>query len=95
VIISIKVFPSSGKQQWILDKSGQLKCYLKSQPEKGKANQELIKLLAKQLEIPQTNIQIISGATTRIKRLKIEGYKTVEQILNKLNLETGKQNALF
>ena len=38
---------------------------------KGKANQELIKFLAKQLETVVGNIKIISGAGERIKLIKI------------------------
>ena len=37
LVIEIKVFPSSGRQKFVIDKSGKLKCYLKNPPEKGKA----------------------------------------------------------
>lgn len=38
---------------------------------KGKANQELIKFLAKEFEVNKNNIKIISGAGERVKLLKI------------------------
>jgi len=39
--IEVSVLPSSGRQKIFLDAQGRLKCHLKSQPEKGKANEYL------------------------------------------------------
>ncbi len=61
LIIEVKVVPSSGKQQWVLDKAGKLKCYIKSPPERGLANQEIITLLAKALKLPQENLVLSRG----------------------------------
>jgi uncharacterized protein len=71
IILEIKITPSSGKQEFSLDESGKLKCYLKNAPERGKANKELIKFLSSKLNVPQYNIAIIGGASLRNKRLKI------------------------
>ena len=87
LVIDLKVVPNSGKQKFMLDKSDQLKCYLKSVPEKGKANNELIKLLAKKLGISNKDIQIIFGETSRKKRLKIDLDISYEQLLAKLGIE--------
>ena len=72
ITIDIKVVPSSGKQLCTSDKSGKIKCYVKSPPERGKANQELVKFLSKKLGLPQENVYIISGETSRNKRMRIE-----------------------
>ncbi len=45
--IQVKVKPNSGKQKIEQLENGSLVVYLKSSPVKGKANQELIKVLAK------------------------------------------------
>lgn len=45
--------------------------HLKSSPIEGKANAELIKLLAKFLKVPQSSIQIKLGHTSRFKRIEI------------------------
>lgn len=86
LIVEIKVVPQSGRQEWQLDKNGQLKCFLKSAPEKGKANQELIKFIAHTLKIPQYHIELISGQTTRLKKVKIFTDLSYEQFLAKLGL---------
>lgn len=93
IIVQIKVVPSSGQNKWVLDKSGLLKCYLKSSPERGLANKELVKLVAKALSIPQSDVQIVSGTTSRKKRLKIASDITLEQILSFLGVE--RQIGLF
>ena len=86
LILIIKVMPSSGRKEWQLDKSGLLKCYLKSAPEKGKANQELIKILSKTLNITLAEIEIMAGATSRNKKIKIETNLSYVQLLEQLGI---------
>lgn len=85
--VDITVVPGSGKQRCILDKTGKIKCYLKSPPEKGKANGELIKLFSKRLKIPQNSIEIVLGATSRKKRLKIDFDIDFEKLVELLGIE--------
>ncbi|MFH1461535.1 MAG: DUF167 domain-containing protein [bacterium] len=87
LFVDIKVIPSSGRQKFVFDKAGILKCYLKSVPEKGKANQELVKFLAKSLSLPMGFIEITSGLSSRKKRIKIELDLSYEDFLKKLELE--------
>jgi hypothetical protein len=42
-------------------------------PVSGKANAELLRFLAKRLEIPQSNLAIISGKTSRDKLVRVSG----------------------
>jgi len=87
LIIEIKVVPSSGKSGCILDKAGRLKCYLKSPPERNEANTELVKLFAKALKLTQKEIEIIAGATTRTKKLKIAKTITEDELLAHLGIQ--------
>ncbi|MDP3889328.1 MAG: DUF167 domain-containing protein [bacterium] len=95
LVIDIKVVPRSGRNKWILDKTGKLKCYLKSAPEKGKANQELIILLAKALKVTQADITILSGATSRIKKIKIDSPILFDDLLTVLGIEAQRQLRVF
>lgn len=96
LIIMIKVVPSSGKQEFVLSKSGELKCYIKSQPERGLANKELIALLSKSLNITQASIKLLAGDTSRKKKIALEGIQTFEQVLKMLKLAVPeKQEKLF
>ena len=87
MIIEVKVVPSSGKSECKLDKSGRLKCYLKSPPERNEANNELLKLFAKALKITLNELELVSGATSRTKKLKIETQLTHDEILEKLGIQ--------
>lgn len=93
LVIDVRVVPKSGRQACKLDNAGRLKCYLKSPPEKGLANKELIKYLAKAINSTQRDIEIIAGATDRNKRIRIDVRITFEQLLAKLGIE--RQQLLF
>ncbi len=88
MIIEISVITAAGRQGFVLEESGILKCYLKSVPERGKANAELIKLLSKKLGISNDRIGIISGRTFRKKKIKIDvNDMDYESLLKKLGLK--------
>ena len=61
-----------------------LKISVNAIAEKGKANKELIKFLAKTLKISATSIELISGATEHLKKLYINIPQNTE---NKTKLE--------
>lgn len=87
LIIEVKVTPSSGRCAWKIDKSGILKAYLKSPPEKGLANQELVKEIARALRVATKEVVIMSGQTSRNKRIKINAEISYEQLLKALEIE--------
>ena len=87
LVFDLKVFPQSGRQKLILDKSGILKCYILAAPEDGKANREIIEFLAKLLDLKKQDIEIIGGLISRKKRLMIQASLTYEQFLSKVGLE--------
>ena len=87
LILEIKVVPSSGFSKITLDKAGVLKCYLKSPPEDGKANKELIRLWADLLGVTQSAITIISGLISCKKKIKITAPLTLQDVLHKLGLD--------
>ncbi|AMW26780.1 MAG: DUF167 domain-containing protein [Limnospira sp. PMC 1291.21] len=68
---NIQVKPNSPQQLIRKEADGSLTVYLKSPPVDGKANQELIKLLAKKLDVPKSNIKIKSGLSSRRKLVEI------------------------
>jgi len=86
VIIEIKVVPGSGRSGCKLE-GKRLKCFLKSPPEKGKANKELVSYLAKMLNLPTRAIIIMTGATTPLKRVQIDTEKSFDAICDDLKIE--------
>lgn len=91
LVFDVKVIPSSGSFGFFRDKNGELKCHLKSAPEKGQANQELIKGLAKILKIPQGDVEIVAGEVSRKKKIKIHAGITLEQLCVSLNISLQAQ----
>ena len=69
---SIKVKPNSQQQKIIEEADGSLTISLKSPPVDGKANEELIKLLAKKFSIPKSRITIKLGLSSRQKLVIID-----------------------
>lgn len=70
-LLSVKVKPNSKQQSITQDEKGCLTVHLKSPPVEGKANQELIKLLAKQFKIPQSQVIIKSGFSSKHKLVEL------------------------
>lgn len=69
--LEIKVIPKSSISRIVERDGNSLKIKLRSAPDKGKANNELIRLLAKEFKVARSQIEIISGLTNRTKRIKI------------------------
>lgn len=70
--IQIKVIPKSNTTGFVEKmEDSTLKIRLKATPERGKANDELISFLGKQLGIDKGEIKIISGHTSTRKLLKV------------------------
>ena len=68
----VKVKPNSQQQKIEELADGSLIVHLKSPPIDGKANEELIKLLAKKFDVPKSSITIKSGVTSRKKLITID-----------------------
>lgn len=44
---------------------------IKSQPERGKANRELVKKLSQHFGVPEASVRIVSGLTSRKKVIEV------------------------
>ena len=73
IYFKIKVIPGAAKTE-LKEKmaDGTIKISVAAPPERGKANQELIKFLAKEFEVGKEQIIIISGKTEKVKLIKIK-----------------------
>lgn len=72
LIIEVKVKPNAGTSQLRRDESGQWLAQLKSPQVDGKANAELISLVAKHFACRKATVSITTGAAGRLKLVKIE-----------------------
>jgi uncharacterized protein (TIGR00251 family) len=87
VVFTAKIVPGSSGQTRIcglLD--GILKVKVSAAPEKGKANQCLLKFLAKQLDVKTNAVSIIRGKTRPVKHVQVSGI-SADTLLKKLGLD--------
>ncbi|MFB2897161.1 DUF167 domain-containing protein [Aerosakkonemataceae cyanobacterium BLCC-F50] len=68
----VKVKPNSKQQNIQEEADGSLIVHLKSPPVDGKANEELIKLLAQKFNVSKSQITIKSGLSSRTKLVEID-----------------------
>jgi len=81
--LEIKVIPRAGRSGFGGLRDGVLIVKLAAAPVDGAANDELIALLSKALDIPKRDITIVSGDRSRTKRVRIAGLDK-EQAIAKL-----------
>lgn len=67
----MRVIPRASRSEIVGEYDGSLKVKLASPPVDGAANAELIKLLAKKFDVPKGDVEILSGETSKNKRIKI------------------------
>lgn len=72
-IIQVKVRPNSRISAFEPAAGGAWLAYLKSAPIDGKANAELIALIAQHFDCRKSAVSIRSGASARMKLVRIEG----------------------
>ena len=84
LLLKIFVQPRASRNRFCGIHDGELKLQLTSPPVDGAANECCREFLAKQLKRPKSSITIISGETSRHKRLRIEGAELalLMQIIN-------------
>ncbi len=68
----VKVKPRARCQKVVEAADGSLIVHLKAAPDKGKANAELLTLLAEVLQVHPSRIRIKTGHTSRQKLIEIE-----------------------
>jgi uncharacterized protein (TIGR00251 family) len=81
VMFTVRVIPRSSRSEIAGEHDGAIKVKLTSPPVDGAANAELIKLFAKKLGVARSAVEIVSGETSKTKRLKVTGV-TAEQFRN-------------
>ena len=85
IILTIYVKPNSKQRAISLSPADSfLTLSLKSPPDKGKANKELVKYLANIFSISSSSVLLASGQTSRDKQVLIKNV-TVEYVQTKLN----------
>lgn len=79
ITFTIRVVPRASRTEIVGELDGAVKVRVSSPPVDGAANAELIKLFAKTLGVGKEAVEIVSGLSSRTKRIRITGV-TAEQL---------------
>jgi uncharacterized protein (TIGR00251 family) len=78
VVLSVRLTPKGGRDavdgvEPLADGRAVLKARVRAAPSEGEANAALVKLLARTLDVAPRDVELVAGATARVKRVKISG----------------------
>lgn len=76
-MFSVRVVPRAAKSEIIGEHDGALKVRIASPPVDGAANAELIKLLTNHFSVSRSDVEILSGLTSKTKRIRITGISEI------------------
>ena len=82
-LLVVRVTPRSARDEILGYAGGTLRIRLRAPPVEGQANDSLVRLLADRLGIPIRDIDLVSGATSRTKHIRINGI-SLETALERL-----------
>lgn len=71
--LSVKVHPRAGKEILLNLGPGRFEAWVKGQPIGGHANDAVIGLLARMLQIPRERLHLVKGRSGRHKLFKVVG----------------------
>lgn len=71
VVLPIRAQPGARRNAILGEHNGALKVAVTAPPDQGKANQAILELLAKQLGCKKSQVELLSGQTSRDKKILI------------------------
>lgn len=85
VTFKIRAQPRAAKTEMVGEYAGALKLRIAAPPVDGKANDEVIKFFSKLFEVPNRNVKIVSGDSSRDKIIRIHNITLMQAqtLLNK------------
>ncbi len=78
VVIPVKAAPSARRNGLVGEHAGALKVQVTQAPEDGKATEAVLDLLAGVLRVKHSQVKLLSGATSRQKRILVVGVSLAE-----------------
>jgi len=83
VTFKVRVQPRASRTELAGEYGGSLKLRLAAPPVDGKANEACRRFLARLLDVPLNAVEIVSGESSRDKRIRIRGV-TAEHVRRRL-----------
>lgn len=74
MLLQVKATPKAAHDEVVGVRNGALMVKVTAVPEKGKANAAVVALLAKQIGIPKSALELVSGETVRNKVFRLVSH---------------------
>ncbi|HVU88251.1 MAG TPA: DUF167 domain-containing protein [Pirellulales bacterium] len=78
VVLPVRAQPGARRNCITGEHDGHLKVSVTAAPDKGKANQAIIDVLCEHLSLARSQVELLSGATSRIKQFLVRGVSIEE-----------------
>ena len=75
--LEIQVQPKASRNRIVVD-DGTVKVYVTAAPERDRANEAVVRVVASRLGVPKRALTIVSGERSRTKLLMVEGLSEAE-----------------
>lgn len=81
----VRVVPRASRTQVAGEHDGALRVRIAAPPAEGAANEELVRTLAKELNVPARAVEITSGHASKLKQVRVSGVglKALENLLSR------------
>lgn len=73
LLFAVRVVPRAARSSVMGEHDGALRVRIAAPPVDGAANEELVRFLARALDIPARDVEITSGHTSKVKQIRARG----------------------
>jgi uncharacterized protein (TIGR00251 family) len=70
---AVRIVPRASRSEIVGEHNGALRIRIAAPPVSGAANRELVRTLAKMFKLPQNAVEIVSGASSKSKTVRVRG----------------------
>jgi uncharacterized protein (TIGR00251 family) len=77
-VIKVKVLPRSSRTEILGMENDVYRVKITDPPVEGKANKALVTLLSEKLGVSRSHVELVSGKTGRLKRVRIRGLTAAD-----------------
>lgn len=89
IVLPVKAQPGARRNGVVGEQAGSLKVAVTQAPEKGKANEAIVEVLADLLELKRNQLRLVSGATSSQKRFLVTGV-TLDELRQRIEKLWGE-----